>query len=92
MGTGALSKVCPGETLGVATPGTWSLRVSRVTGFSVFFWPVIPGVYVRFSLLARGRRGGGGESDLVSWKEITAGERKYFLSSILCCIGEPLWV
>lgn len=74
------SQVCPGETLSVATPGTWRLYVSRVTGFSVFVWSVIPGVYVGFSLLARarGRRGGGGEPYPGSWKEITAGERNTF--------------
>ena len=67
---------------------------SRVTGVSVFVWSMIPGVYVGFSFLARARgrvesKRRRERSSPVSWKEITAGERKYFLSSILCHMWVP---
>lgn len=77
---------------------------TRVTGFSVFVWSMIPGVYVGFSFLARdrgrergrerserkGRGGGGGAGSLTSVMEGNCPWRKnYFLSSILSHTSTP---
>lgn len=62
-GSGALTH----EAAGTSRRDFWSSCsgklenvCSRVTGFSVFVWSVIPGVYVGFSFLARARGKGGG--------------------------------
>lgn len=49
------SQVCPEGHLVWLPWGAGECVHSRVTGFSVFVWPMIPGMYVGFSFLARAR-------------------------------------